>query len=117
MMEITLQHEDKLTVPFSLGIFENCTLHLEKAMLGWYGAIEYPEKISIRNEYPYIIPPGMLHATENETLLVFYPSGDMLGGYWDNDATAILKVRIQTVDNDTVRIVLDLDERIRWVAD
>jgi len=117
---LTLTHPiaERITVPFSLGIFEDCTLILQRAEDGtWDGAVEYPEKLSIRNEYPYIIPPETLESTSDKARFLFYPSSDMVGGVYDGEPTATLEVTVSAQPNDTVTIQMNLEQRLYWVSD
>ena len=117
---LTLTHplSERITVPFNLGVFEDCTLVLQRAEDGiWNGAVEYPEKISIRNEYPYIIPPEILENSAEVARFLFYPSGDMVGGVYDGEPTVTLEVTVSKQPNDTVTIRLSLEQRLYWVSD
>ena len=117
-MELTTKLLPEIQIPFSLGIFEDCILQLRRMEpFGWDGVVAYPEKLSIRNEYPYLIPAEQVYMNKLETRLLFYPSGDMHGGYYDGDPTAVLHVRVRRVKPDTVHITLDLEERLQWVSD
>jgi hypothetical protein len=117
-LTLTYPLSKRIVVPFSLGVFEDCTLVIQRAEDGtWDGAIEYPEKLSIRNEYPYIIPAETLESTSDTARLMFYPSSDMVGGVYEGEPTATLMVTIKILDEQTVHITLTLDERLRWVAD
>jgi len=116
---LTLTHPltERIIVPFSLGVFEDCTLILQRAEDGtWNSAIEYPEKISIRNEYPYIIPPEPLENTINAARFLFYPSSDMMGGIYDGELTAALITSVEMLDERTVQITLTLNEQQRRVV-
>jgi hypothetical protein len=109
---------ERIVVPFNLGVFEDCTLILQRAEDGtWEGAVAYPEKISIRNEYPYIIPPETLENTNRAAQFLFYPSSDMVGGVYEGEPTSTLTVRVKVLDEQTVQIILVLDEQLYWVAD
>ena len=117
---LTLTHplSERIVVPFNLGVFEDCTLIIQRAEDGtWDGTIEYPEKISIRNEYPYIIPPETLESTSDKARFLFYPSSDMIGGVYDGDPTAVLEVTVSAQTNDTVMIRLELEQYLYWVSD
>jgi len=115
---LTLPLSERIVVPFSLGVFEDCTLVLQRAEDGtWDAAVEYPEKISIRNEYPYIIPPETLESTSDTARFLFYPSSDMIGGVYDGDPTAVLEVTVSAQTNDTVMIRLELEQYLYWVSD
>jgi hypothetical protein len=109
---------ERITIPFSLGVFEDCTLILQRTEDNtWEGTVAYPEKISIRNEYPYTIPAETLECTNDTARFLFYPSSDMIGGVYEGEPTATLMVTIKILDEQTVHITLTLDERLRWVAD
>jgi hypothetical protein len=109
---------EQITVPFNLGVFEGCTLILQRTEDGtWDCAVEYPEKISIRNEYPYIIPAETLENTSDTARFLFYPSSDMVGGVYDGEPTAVLTVTVSAQPNDTVNILLDLEQYLYWVSD
>ena len=117
---LTLTHplSERIVVPFNLGVFEDCTLIIQRAEDGtWDGTIEYPEKISIRNEYPYIIPPETLENNTERARFLFYPSSDMIGGVYDGDPTAVLEVTVSAQTNDTVMIRLELEQYLYWVSD
>ncbi len=117
---LTLTHPstNRITVPFNLGVFEDCVLILQRTEDGtWDGAVEYPEKISIRNEYPYIIPAETLESTNDTTRLVFYPSSDMVGGVYEGEPTATLVVTVTEQPDDTITIRLELEQRLYWVSD
>ena len=117
---LTLTHplSERIVVPFNLGVFEDCTLIIQRAEDGtWDGTIEYPEKISIRNEYPYIIPPETLESTSDKARFLFYPSSDMIGGVYDGDPTATLEVTVSKQPDNTVTIRLNLEQRLHWVSD
>jgi hypothetical protein len=117
---LTLTHPltERITVPFNLGVFEDCTLILQRTEDGtWDSAVEYPEKISIRNEYPYIIPPETLETTRETARFLFYPSSDMVGGVYNGEPTAVLTVTVSVQPNNTVVIRLDLDQHLYWVSD
>ena len=117
---LTLTHplSERIVVPFSLGVFEDCTLILQHAEDGtWDGAIEYPEQISIRNEYPYIIPPETLENNTETARLMFYPSSDMVGGVYDGEPTATLGVTVSKQPDNTISIRLDLEQYLHWVSD
>jgi len=115
---LTLPLTERIVVPFSLGVFEDCTLIIQRAEDGtWDAAVEYPEKISIRNEYPYVIPPETLERTSNTARFLFYPSSDMIGGVYDGDPTAVLEVTVSAQTNDTVMIRLELEQYLYWVSD
>ena len=115
---LTLPLSERIVVPFSLGVFEDCTLIIQRAEDGtWDAAVEYPEKISIRNEYPYVIPPETLERTSNTARFLFYPSSDMIGGVYDGDPTAVLEVTVSAQTNDTVMIRLELEQYLYWVSD
>jgi len=117
---LTLTHPltERITVPFSLGVFEDCTLVLQRAEDGtWDSAVEYPEKISIRNEYPYIIPPETLENTTSKAWFLFYPSSDMVGGVYEGEPTAVLEVTVSEQPDGTVTIRLELKQRLYWVSD
>ena len=117
-LERTVAKSEHIRIPFSLGVFEDCTLHLYKdANSEWVAAIEYPEKISIRNEYPYVIPAETLESTSNTARLVFYPSSDMVGGVYEGEPTAMLIVTVSENPNDTVTIQLNLEQYLHWVSD
>ncbi len=117
---LTLTHplSERIIVPFNLGVFEDCTLVLQRTEDGtWDGAVEYPEKINIRNEYPRIIPPEMLENTRGCARFLFYPSPDMVGGVYDGEPTAVLQVTVSDHPNGTVTIRLDLEQHLYWVSD
>ena len=117
---LTLTHPltECIVVPFSLGVFEDCTLIIQRAEDGtWDGAVEYPEKISIHSEYPYIIPAETLESTSNTARFMFYPSSDMAGGVYDGEPTAVLEVTMSAQTNDTVTIRLELEQYLYWVSD
>jgi hypothetical protein len=117
---LTLKHPltERIVVPFSLGVFEDCTLVLQRTEDDtWNGAVEYPEKISIYNEYPYIIPAETLESTSNAARFLFYPSSDMIGGVYDGEPTAVLEVTVSTQTDDTVTIRLELEQYLYWVSD
>ena len=117
---LTLTHplSERIVVPFNLGVFEDCTLIIQRAENGrWDSAIEYPEKISIRNEYPYIIPPETLENTSNTARFLFYPSSDMVGGFYDGKPTAVLKITVSVQPNCTITIRLDLEQRLYLASD
>ena len=117
---LTLKHPltERIAVPFNLGVFEDCTLVLQRAEDGtWDAVVEYPEKISIRNEYPYVIPAETLESTSNTARFLFYPSSDMVGGVYDGDPTAVLEVTVSAQPNDTVMIRLELEQYLYWVSD
>ena len=117
-LTLTLPLTERIVVPFNLGVFEDCTLILQRAGDGtWDGAIEYPEKISIRNEYPYIIPPETLENNTETARLLFYPSSDMVGGVYEGEPTATLEVAVSKQPDNTVSIRLDLDQYLHWVSD
>ena len=117
-LTLTLPLSERIVVPFSLGVFEDCTLIIQRAEDGtWDGAIEYPEKISIRNEYPYIIPPETLENDTERARFLFYPSTDMVGGVYEGEPTAILGVTVSKQPNNTVTIRLNLEQRLYWVSD
>ena len=117
-LTLTLPLTERIVVPFSLGVFEDCTLIIQRAEDGtWDGAIEYPEKISIRNEYPHIIPPETLENNTERARFLFYPSSDMVGGVYEGEPTATLVVTVFKQLNDTVMIRLELEQRLHWVSD
>jgi hypothetical protein len=117
-LERTVAKSEHIRIPFSLGVFEDCTLHLHKnANFEWVAAIEYPEKISIRNEYPYIIPPETLENRAGIARFLFYPGSDMVGGVYEGEPTAVLMVTVSESPNDTVTLQLNLQERLCWVSD
>jgi hypothetical protein len=114
----TVAKTERIRIPFSLGVFEDCTLILQRTEDDtWEGAVAYPEKISIRNEYPYIIPAEVLENTGDTTRLLFYPSSDMIGGVYDGEPTAVLKVTVSEQPDDTVTVQLDLEQYLHWVSD
>jgi hypothetical protein len=114
----TVAKTEHIRISFSLGVFEDCTLHLHKNTDSeWDAAIEYPEKISIRNEYPYIIPAETLETTSDTARFLFYPSSDMIGGVYDGEPTAVLEVTVSEQPDNTVTVLLNLEERLRWVSD
>ena len=117
---LTLMHPlaKRIIVPFSLGVFEDCTLILRRTEDGtWEGAVAYPEKISIRNEYPYIIHPETLESTNRAARFLFYPSSDMVGGVYEGEPISTLTVRVKVLDEQTVQITLVLDEQLYRVSD
>jgi len=117
---LTLTHplSERIIVPFSLGVFEDCTLVIQRAEDGtWDGTIEYPEKISIRNEYPYIIPPETLENNTETARLLFYPSSDMVGGVYEGEPTATLEVTVSKQPDNTISIRLNLEQHLYWVSD
>ena len=117
---LTLTHplSERIVVPFSLGVFEDCTLVIQRAEDGtWDGIIEYPEKISIRNEYPYIIPPETLENNTETARLLFYPSSDMVGGVYEGEPTATLEVTVSKQPDNTISIRLNLEQHLYWVSD
>jgi len=117
---LTLTHplSERIIVPFSLGVFEDCTLVIQRAEDGtWDGTIEYPEKISIRNEYPYIIPPETLENNTETARLLFYPSSDMVGGVYEGEPTATLLVTVSKQPDNTISIRLNLEQHLYWVSD
>jgi len=117
-LTLTLPLSERITVPFTLGVFEDCTLVLQRTENGtWDAAVEYPEKISIRNEYPYIIPPETLESTSDKARFLFYPSSDMVGGVYDGEPTAVLDATVSVQPNDTVTMRLDLEQYLYWVSD
>ena len=117
-LTLTLPLTERIVVPFNLGVFEDCTLVIQRAEDGtWDGAIEYPEKISIRNEYPYIIPPETLENNSEKARFLFYPSSDMVGGVYEGEPTATLEVTVSKQPDNTVSIRLDLEQRLYWVSD
>jgi len=117
-LTLTLPLTERIVVPFNLGVFEDCTLIIQRAEDGtWDGAIEYPEKISIRNEYPYIIPPETLENNTETARLLFYPSSDMVGGVYEGEPTASLSVTISKQPDNTASIRLNLEQRLYWVSD
>ena len=117
-LTLTQPLTERIVVQFSLGVFEDCTLVIQRAEDGtWDGAIEYPEKISIRNEYPYIIPPETLENDTETARFLFYPSGDMVGGVYEGEPTATLEVIVSKQPDNTVSIRLDLEQRLYWVSD
>jgi len=117
-LTLTLPLSERIVVPFSLGVFEDCTLIIQRAEDGtWDGAIEYPEKISIRNEYPHIIPPETLENNTERARFLFYPSSDMVGGVYEGEPTATLVVTVFKQLNDTVMIRLELEQYLYWVSD
>jgi len=117
-LTLTLPLSERTVVPFSLGVFEDCTLIIQRAEDGtWDGAIEYPEKISIRNEYPYIIPPETLENNSEKARFLFYPSSDMVGGVYEGEPTATLEVAVSKQPDNTISIRLDLEQRLYWVSD
>jgi len=117
-LTLTLPLTERIVVPFSLGVFEDCTLIIQRAEDGtWDGAIEYPEKISIRNEYPHIIPPETLENNTERARFLFYPSSDMVGGVYEGEPTATLVVTVFKQLNDTVMIRLELEQYLYWVSD
>jgi hypothetical protein len=115
---LTYPLSERIVVPFNLGVFEDCTLVLQRAEDGtWDAAVEYPEKISIRNEYPYIIPPETLESASDKARFLFYPSSDMVGGIYEGEPTATLEVTVSVQPNNTVTIRLNLEQRLYWVSD
>jgi hypothetical protein len=115
---LTYPLSERIVVPFNLGVFEDCTLVVQRAEDGtWDTAVEYPEKISIRNEYPYIIPPETLESASDKARFLFYPSSDMVGGIYEGEPTATLEVTVSVQPNNTVTIRLNLEQRLYWVSD
>jgi len=117
-LTLTRPLSERISVPFNLGVFEDCTLILQRTEDGtWDGAVEYPEKISIRDEYPYIIPPETLESTSDSAWFLFYPSSDMVGGVYDGEPTAVLEVTVSAQPDNTVTIKLKLEQYLYWVSD
>ena len=117
-LTLTLPLTERIVVPFNLGVFEDCTLVIQRAENGtWDGAIEYPEKISIRNEYPYIIPPETLENNTETARLLFYPSSDMVGGVYEGEPTATLEITVSKQPDNIISIRLNLEQRLYWVSD
>jgi len=117
-LTLILPLSERITVPFNLSVFEDCTLILQRAEDGtWDATVEYPEKISIRNEYPYIIPPEILENSAGRAWFLFYPSSDMVGGVYDGEPTATLEVTVSKQPDNTISIRLDLEQRLYWVSD
>ena len=117
-LTLILPLSERIVVPFNLSVFEDCTLILQRAEDGtWDATVEYPEKISIRNEYPYIIPPEILENSAGRARFLFYPSSDMVGGVYEGEPTATLEVTVSKQPDNTVSIRLDLEQRLYWVSD
>jgi len=117
-LTLILPLSERIIVPFNLSVFEDCTLILQRAEDGtWDATVEYPEKISIRNEYPYIIPPEILENSAGRARFLFYPSSDMVGGVYDGEPTATLEVTVSKQPDNTISIRLNLEQRLYWVSD
>ena len=117
-LEQTVAKTKQIRILFNLGVFEDCALVLQRTADGtWDGAVEYPEKISIRNEYPRIIPAETLENTSSTAHFLFYPSGDMIGGVYEGEPTAVLKVTVSEQPSNTVTVQLDLEQYLHWVSD
>jgi len=109
---LTRPLSERIVVPFTLGVFEDCTLILQRTENGtWEGAVEYPERISIHYEYPYIIPAEVVEQTPRRTTLLVYSSSDMVGGFYNDEPTNKLLITVKMLDEQTVHIILIQDEQ------